>query len=132
MTNAKKSVSEIAIIDQIRTACDRRNRLATAIGFLLGAFVPFATFIVAHYQVTLDSDAGIMTLSNILPAIMVAGGLTYSANTVFHWGQKAFGATAKALGFVVLVELVMVTSNIPSLTIAALVYLMLINGIATG
>jgi hypothetical protein len=60
------------------------------------------------------------------------GGLVYSAKTVWQWGTVAFQNAFKALGFVILLEDVMVTSHIPWLSITALVYLMAINGIATG
>ena len=63
---------------------------------------------------------------------LVLGGLAYSAKTVWQWGTVAFQNAFKAFGFVVLLEGVMVTSHILWLSITALVYLMAINGIATG
>ena len=32
----------VGIVDQVRTACRRENRLATLLGALLGGFVPLA------------------------------------------------------------------------------------------
>jgi hypothetical protein len=63
---------------------------------------------------------------------LVAGGLVYSAKTVWQWGRLAFACPWKATGFVLLLEGVMVLSRIEWLSVAALVYLVGINAIATG
>lgn len=62
----------------------------------------------------------------------VDGGLAYSAQTVFQWARMAFTSGWKSFGFCVLVEGTMVSSHISWLSIAALAYLIVINGIATG
>jgi hypothetical protein len=92
-------------------------------GFLLGGFVPIATFVVAHREVTAWYDVGVF---------LVIGGLLYSARTVFEWGKVAFRSPVKSAGFVLLLEGVMVTAHTPWLGYGALLYLVLINGIATG
>jgi hypothetical protein len=97
------------------------------LGFLLGGFVPLASFFVAHYELTTDAP-----LYSQKAIYLVLGGLAYSAKTVWQWGRIAFRNALKAAGFVVLLEGVMVTSRIVWLSVAALVYLMVINGIATG
>lgn len=116
-----------SVVEQVRTAMKPRNRLAAAMGFLLGGFVPLASFVLAHYEV--DPGAAIWTQ---LPAALVLGGLTYSAKTVYDWGRLAFELPVKALGFVVLLEGVMVASSTPWLAFTALGYLIGINGVATG
>lgn len=111
----------LGVIDQIRTAL--KNPLATFAGFVLGGFVPVATFSVSH----LDK-----TLNEYVMWALVLGGLIYSALTVFTWAKNAFGHAVKAFGFVVLIEGVMTLSGLPELSYAALALLVLINGIATG
>jgi hypothetical protein len=110
------------VVDQVRAATRGQNRLATLAGFVLGGFVPCATYFVAHGDVAVH--AGFWGL--------VVGGLVFSAKTVFDWGTLAFQSGFKALGFCVLVEGVMTFSTIQPLSIAALVVLCLVNGIATG
>jgi VIT1/CCC1 family predicted Fe2+/Mn2+ transporter len=121
------SAARTNAVDQVRIALRPRNRLATFLGFLLGGFVPLASFFVAHFELT-----AITPLYTQRALYLVLGGLAYSAKTVWQWGTVAFQNAFKALGFVVLLEGVMVTSHILWLSIAALVYLMAINGIATG
>lgn len=111
------------VVEQVRLACSREHRLATFIGALVGALVPFQTFFVAHYQLHGYTDAR---------AVLVLGGLIFSASTVYQWGRLAFGASLKAFGFTLLIEGVMVASSSQWLSIVALVYLCGINAIATG
>jgi VIT1/CCC1 family predicted Fe2+/Mn2+ transporter len=114
-------------VQQVRIALRPRNRLATLLGFTLGGFVPLASFFVAHYELTAATHLYMQ------PSLyLVLGGLAYSAKTVWQWGKIAFQNAFKAAGFVVLLEGVMVSSHIAWLSIAALVYLMGINGVATG
>lgn len=114
------------IVDQVRVALSREHRLATMIGALLGAVVPFATFCVAHRE--LDTAAPWTDPR----AALVVGGLIFSARTVYQWGQLALGSGLKAFGFTVLLEGIMVASAQPWLAIVALVYLCAINAVATG
>ena len=115
-----KNVREPGVIAQVRTAA--KNPVALAIGALLGGFVPAATYMVAHNEAKGFNMA----------MCLVIGGLVYSAKTVFQWGRMAFNDTAKALGFVLLIEGVMVTSKTGWLALAALAYLVSINAVATG
>ncbi len=117
------------VVDEVIIATAARNRLATALGVLLGGFVPLGSYVVAHYELALLET---ITLSNCAPLLMVLGGLAYSALTVYQWGLKAFESKFKAVGFVVLIEGIMTLSSITWLAIAALVLLMSINGISTG
>lgn len=115
------------VVAQVQTALRRENRLATLLGFLLGGFVPLACYVVAHREISADAP---LYLQRAL--YLVLGGLAYSARTVWQWGAVAFRNAVKATGFVVLLEGVMVTSHVAWLGVAALVYLVAINGIATA
>lgn len=117
----------IGVVDQVREACKPKNRLATVMGFLLGGVVPFASYVVAHHEVSNEK-----ALYAQLGTYLVLGGLLYSAKTVYEWGKRAFVSPAKALGFVVLLEGVMVASLTTWLSVIALGYLVVINGVATG
>lgn len=114
----------IGVVSQVRKALAQRNRLATVIGFLLGGFVPIAIYVVAH------REAGPLALSGSWA--LVSGGLLYSAQTVFQWARMAFANALKSVGFCVLLEGVMVTSETHWLALVALGYLVVINGVATG
>lgn len=126
-TRVPRDPRGLGVVDQVRHSLRPTNRLPTALGFLLGGFVPIASFVVAHYEL----DRG-TPLYLQLASYLVLGGLLYSAKTVYEWGSRAFMNAWKAVGFVVLVEGVMVTSSVPWLGYAALAYLVCINGIATG
>jgi len=110
----------------VRTAIMPENALATAMGAILGGFVPLATFTVAHQEL-----GG--TEWYLQPKLaLVLGGLLYSAKTVVHWGHLAFRDRTKALGFVILLEGVMIFSATAWLSYFALALLVAINAIATG
>ncbi len=118
---------DLGVVGQIRLALLPKAMLATGMGFLLGGFVPLATFWLSHHELDIESPIYAQLVSYI-----VLGGLVYSAKTVYAWGKLAFQVPAKALGFVVLLEGVMVLSHTGWLSLMALVYLVGINGIATG
>jgi hypothetical protein len=119
--HAATGAASQGIITQIHIAA--RNPLPAVIGALLGALVPSATFVVGHYELTSWTEP---------KALIVLGGLAFSALTVFRWGRLAFGSAVKALGFVVLAEGVMTFCSTAWLSVVALGYLVLINAIATG
>lgn len=112
------------VVDQVKNALRPGALVATICGFLLGGLVPLASFTVAHFEVKGNYFQ--------FATLLVLGGLLYSAKTVYEWGKLAFRNTWKALGFVVLTEGIMVTSHTSWLAYVALVYLIVINGIATG
>jgi hypothetical protein len=116
---------EPGVVGQVRAALKPANRLATALGFLLGGFVPLATYFVAHHV----TAAGPWMQPCLYLAI---GGLLYSVKTVHAWGRTAFGCPVKAAGFVILLEGTMTVSGIGWLSTAALCYLVAINGVASG
>ncbi len=123
-----RAAREPGVIQQVRRAFASGNRLGAVVGLLLGGFVPIALYSIAH-------QAGFSVLSGSLPtmqATLVTGGLLYSAQTVYQWARLAFAQATKAVGFCLLLEGVMVTSGIHWLAVAALCYLVGINGIATA
>ena len=123
----RRDAAALGVVAQVREATKPRARLATVLGALLGGFVPTATYVVAHRE--LDASKPIYAQPGTL---LVLGGLLYSARTVFAWGKLAFGEGSKALGFVVLLEGVLLASRTSWLSVAALLYLAAINGVATG
>jgi hypothetical protein len=117
----------LSVVDQVRLALRPRSRLASSLALLLGGFVPIATYVEAHTELVSDQP-----LYEQLAALFVAGGLLFSAVTMYGWGRLAFTHRSKALGFVVLLEGVMVTSHTRWLALVALGYLACINGVATA
>lgn len=117
-------VSEVSVVDQVWLATRKDNLAATLGGFLLGGFVPIATFAQAH--------ALIGRLTSDPLALLVLGGLIFSCYTVVAWGKKAFGSLLKALGFVAIVEGSMTFSQVGWVAYSALAFLVVINGVATG
>ena len=113
-----------SIVDQVRLSLQKQNRMATIFGVIIGGFVPMATFFLVHFGVQ----------QNMMLWPIVAGGLLFSAKTVYNWGQIAFSNSWKAFGFCVLVEGVMTfaPSSLIYLAVSSLAMLMGINGIATG
>lgn len=112
----------LGIVGQVRTATKPRHRLALACGFVLGGFVPTASYVLAHNEAP----------TRPLMWCLVTAGLIYSAKTVFDWAKVAFKHPAKALGFVILTEGILTFANTWWLSLAGLAVLVLINGIATG
>lgn len=91
-----KSVStrDYSILSQLRAL--RGQRLATVTGAVIGAVVPVLVYRIAHHHAAET------------PALwlIVAGGLLFSASSVYGWGMRLFGnAWYKAGGFTVLIEL---------------------------
>jgi hypothetical protein len=90
---ASTAPKDYSILSQLRGL--RSQWLATAIGCVIGAIVPLLVYRIAHYHVAET------------PALwlIVAGGLLFSASSVYGWGLKLFGAWFKAGGFTLLIEL---------------------------
>lgn len=126
--------ADVGVVRQVRIACDPRNRLAVAIGAVLGALVPLAVYVVAHTDLDVHAvlASGHLDAARYPALALVLAGLVYSATTVYQWGVMAFNNRAKALGFAVLVEGTMTLSHQTWLAVIALVTLCGINAIATG
>jgi hypothetical protein len=116
---------QLGVVAQVRRAFASGNRLAAAVGLLLGGFVPLAVYVLAH------GESGAFSGHERAWAL-ITGGLVYSAKTVFEWARLAFTSAFKSVGFVVLLEGVMVTSTTHWLALTALGYLIGINGVATA
>lgn len=122
-----ETTPKLSIVEQVKAASQKQNRLAVVAGFILGGFVPSASFVLAHREIQPSEPLWFQ-----MPTVLVIAGLIYSAKTVFDWASIAFRHPAKALGFVVLVEGVMTFSKTAALSYVALALLVCINGIATG
>jgi hypothetical protein len=118
----------LGVVDQVRLAFRPQARLATLLGCLLGGFVPLASYVVAHQEIDFSGPP----LSAALAVLLVAGGLLFSAKSVYGWSRLAFQSGGKALGFVVLTEGVMIVSRTAWLGLAALGILIGINAISAG
>lgn len=118
----------MSIVAQVQRAFSPRRRLAAVIGLAWGAIVPVAIYQVSH------GEAGRITRdpASWVPWGLVLFGLVYSAHTVFCWSRLALGSTVKSLGFVVLMEGVMVLSTTVWLRLLVLGYLVAINAISTA
>lgn len=90
------------------------------VGLLIGALIPIATFSMSHYQ------------AGIIGYALTLAGLVFSAPTVYEWGLKAFKSKVKSIGFVILLEGIMVLSTVPYLPFVCLTYLVAINAVQTG
>jgi hypothetical protein len=119
---ASRPSRRLGILDEVRLALHPRNRAAAYLGAALGGGVPAATYQLAHHELARG------------PVVwaLVAGGLLFSALTVVRWATSAFGSPVKAFGFTVLLEGVLLYSSTTWLSIAALLYLVFINAVATG
>jgi hypothetical protein len=111
------------VVRQVRIALARKQRLAATLGAVLGGSIPAATYTLAHHE--WSEWLSVLT-------VLIAGGLVFSAPNAWQWARSAFGCPWKALGFIVLLEGVMITSTIGWLGASALAVLVLINGVATG
>ncbi|HEX8107092.1 MAG TPA: hypothetical protein VF516_05150 [Kofleriaceae bacterium] len=99
--------------------------MAAIIGATAG-LVPVGVYEVGHHELTSWSPI------ECPKAMIVYAGLLFSALTVLGWSTNMFGARAKALGFTLLLEGIMMTSSAGWLTAIALTYLVLINAVANG
>src|SRR4051812_9119260 len=108
---------------QLRAA--RRKPIAAIIGATAG-LVPVGVYEVGHHELTSWSPL------ECPKAMIVYAGLLFSALTVLGWSTNMFGSRAKALGFTLLLEGIMMTSSAAWLTAIALIYLVLINAVANG
>jgi hypothetical protein len=108
---------------QLRAA--RRKPIAAIIGATAG-LVPVGVYEVGHYELTSWSPL------DCPKAMIVYAGLLFSALAVMGWSSNVFGSKAKALGFTLLLEGIMMTSSAAWLTAIALTYLVLINAVANG
>jgi hypothetical protein len=114
--------TRLTVIEQVRRAFLPGARLAGFTGLVIGGFVPMATWTLVHYEV------------ESIPALwlLVAGGLLYSALTVFQWGLAAFGNRYKAAGFCLLLEGILSFGHVLALSLSALAVLVFINAVSAA
>ena len=114
--------SGVGIVDQVRRASHKKNRIAMGCGFVLGGFVPALSYLIARYHV------------GELPMLwlLVGGGMTYSSLSVLSWAKVAFKHPMKALGFVIIMEGALIFVPDPWIELPSLVILVGINGLACG
>lgn len=115
------------VIDKVRFAFERESRLALLFGIACAGIVPIAVFVTVHSCI----DYG-RALYLQPSAYFAAGGLVFSALTMYLWGVEAFGLRLKAAGWVLLLEGVMVTSTVHWLAYVTLALLASVNGIAAA
>lgn len=118
----RASIARMGAVQQMVQAFSSGNRLSAAMGITLGAFVPVAVYALVHNEV-----AGLPWLW-----VMVVGGLTYSATSVYAWARQAFHYRLKALGFVFLLEGTVTFATEHWLSGAGLAILVIINGVSAA
>ena len=109
---------DYSILSELRAL--RGQRLASVVGAIVGAVVPVLVYRIAHHHA---GDTPALWL-------IVAGGLLFSASSVYSWGLRLFGgAWYKAGGFTVLIELstVFVKGWESKLALAVLILINAIN-----
>jgi hypothetical protein len=111
-----------SVIDQVRVAFSV-SAIGLIVGLVLGASVPLTTYFISHYE-----WKEVWSVYSLL----VAGGLIFSANSVYFWTKAAFRSGIKALGFVILTELGMIFSHIAWISLLGLSILIGINAISSG
>lgn len=98
------------------------QRARAFLGLALGAFVPLASYSIVHIEVARRPQLW----------VLVAGGLAYSAISVYTWAVQAFHYRLKALGFVVLLEGTLTFCTILWLSLSGLAILMILNAITAA
>ncbi len=121
-TPAPTAIVLPGIVEMVRCASHKKHRLAMSAGFVLGGWIPITTYSIIHWHVQ----------SMPWLWVLVAGGLTFSALTVFQWAKLAFRQSLKALGFVILLEGAMTFVPDVWIGLPCLFLLVIINGLATG
>jgi len=119
-------------IEQLRLAT--RSPVALTMGALMGAIVPLSTYAFAHHSGLLTAHDGHIVYAEWSNPdwLILLGGLGFSARTVYHWAHQSFEEGAKAVGFTLLLEGVLMRAPIPELSYVALAYLVVLNALGTG
>jgi hypothetical protein len=120
-----KTTKTVGVMEQLRLAC--QNPGALTVGSVIGAFPPSASFVLAHVE-----HAAPDSLKGFLKCLFILGALVFSAKSVYQWCNRAFADNHKALGYVVVLEGVMLCTDTHLLSYSALALLIGINAIANG
>ena len=128
-----KTTHSIPITIQLQIATRKGNRLAAALGAVLGTVVPVMVYAVSHKLPALEMG----TFTFWFLGLMMVGGCYFSMKSVICWGTLAFEKDrVKAVAFALLLEGMLVVSGVvPDLDwlgAAALIYLCLINAVSCG
>lgn len=120
----------LTVVGQVRAAF-KTGGLAALLGAAFGALVPIAAHTLGERAESfVDIHSGVGATISI--ALCLAC-LLFSAPTVFAWMREAFGAKPKALGFVVLLEGLLVLGaplGVAWLSWTALAYLVFVNAVS--
>jgi len=127
--HALENPEQSEVVEAVKKAFRKQSRIGAFWGLIKGGFPPIASFVVAHQEIP---NVGIESPRGILLACLVFGALLFSAPTVYEWCKAAFHNAAKAVGFVVLLEGVMVFSHVEWLGYSALALLISINAIQSA
>lgn len=120
------------IITQIHLALARGYRVAAVIGALTGGGVTYCTHAMARGDLA-DTPWAPGSYALFLGRLaIVLGGLLFSIVTTFSFGRSAFQRGWLAVGFLVLMDGVMVASSQPSLEWFATGLLIAIEAVTTG
>jgi len=120
------------ILTQIHLALGKGYRAAAIIGALTGGGVTYCTHAMARGDLATtpwESGHYAWFLGRLA---LVLGGLLFSILTTYSFGRSAFGSGWLAVGFLVLMDGVMVASAQPQLEWFATVLLIAIEAVTTG
>jgi hypothetical protein len=123
-TLSYEQFQRLTVIQQVRRAFMPGARLAAVVGSVLGGAIPISTYVIIHHPL------GVATYPMLW--LLVAGGLLYSAPTVFNWATAAFGSKVKAAGFTLLMEGILTFVHIKELTYLSLGVLVFINVVSAA
>lgn len=134
MATQKKTPTP-GVVEQLRLGASNPAALVT--GLLLGGGIPVIVYGVVHHELPqfVDRFASLSTLAQLHAAalvVFVAGGLVFSARSVYEWGAQAFGSRLLAFGFAACIEGAMVLSTQQWVVMLCLGYLVAINAAHKG
>lgn len=101
----------------IKLNAAQKRTIGQVMAAVASGFLPIASYVMAHIE----------SAQNSLLWVLVAAALTFSAPTLAEWAKKWCGGSAKAWGFTILLEGVMVFSHTLWLSYAGLAILIAIN-----
>jgi len=119
------------LIDFVKFCFTRENIPATVVALIFGGFIPVAVWWLSHKQLNVASlKTG--DFNSVVAIPLILGGLVYSATTVVELSTLAFHKRAKAWGFTILLEGVLLGASTTWLSVTALIYLILLNAVGTA
>ena len=113
---------KLTVVNQIRRAFMRGQRLSAVLGVVLGGSIPVATYVMIH------DPRGVAAYPMLW--LLISGCLLYSAPKVFQWLTAATGSKAAAICFTLAAEGILTFVHIDSLTYLFLGILVFINAVS--